>query len=60
MHTYQQTSHFNEPIVKPKKGQNRIKNISKKNQMTKKEVNKEIIENDKKNKISEWEWKKMN
>ena len=26
--------------------------------MTKKERNKEIIENDKKNEISEWEWKK--
>ena len=25
--------------------------------MTKKERNKEIIENDKKNKINEWEWK---
>ena len=25
--------------------------------MTKKERNKEIVENDKKNKINEWEWK---
>ena len=58
MHTYQQTSHFTEPIVEPKKGQNRIKNISK-NQMTKKERNKEIIENYKKNEIDEWEWKKL-
>ena len=29
-----------------------------KNQMTKEEGNKEIIENYKKNKINEWEWKK--
>ena len=28
--------------------------------MTKKERKKEIIENDKKNEINEWEWKKMN
>ena len=54
MHTYQQTSHFTEPIVEPKKGQNRIKNISK----TKWQRNKEIIGNDKKNWINEWEWKK--
>ena len=59
MHTYQQTSHFTEPIVEPEKGQNRIKNISKK--PNDKEGNKnEIIENDKKNEISEWEGKKLN
>ena len=60
MHTYQQTSHFTEPIVEPKIGQNRIKNIQKtknKKQMTKTERNKKIIEYDKKNWINEWEWK---
>ena len=62
LYIYQQTSHITEPIVEPK-----IR--SKFNKVfvyiyiyiyikkTKWQRNKEMIENDKKNRINEWEWK---